>query len=50
MNCEVAVFLFPIDFVKACPIVMQLSLFYSMCYEVYVIVTTVRKVILFVSS
>ena len=29
---------------------MQLSLFYSMCYEVYVIVTTVSKVILFVSS
>lgn len=29
---------------------MQLSLFYSMCYEVYVIVTTVREVILFVSS
>ena len=29
---------------------MQLSLFYSMCYEVYVIVTKVRKVILFVSS
>ena len=50
MNCEAGQYFFPTYTLQLSLILIQLSLFYSTCYEVFVSVTTVRKVILFVAS